>query len=254
MRIGIIGTGTIANALVRGIAADGHQITVSDRNATHAAQLAAEFDTVSIAPNQDVLDQSDVIFLGLMADVADTVLGALTFSPDHRVVSLMAGPSLAEVTAWVAPARAEALMIPFPAIARGNSPILTYPASPLLDQIFSARNTVIALAEPADMNSYLAAQAVLLPSIRLLADTAAWLGQRIDAPQQAEAFLRQLVGGSLLADPLTTSGVLDRISADLNTPGGLNAELRDVLQDRGAFQALQDGLDQLETRLKGDKT
>jgi len=250
MRIGIIGTGTIASAMVRGIAADGHQITVSMRSATRAAELAQAYDCVSIAPNQGVLDQSDVIFLGITADIAETVLTALTFSPDHRVISLMAGPSLTQVAAQIAPATAEALMIPFPAIAYGNSPILTSPASPLLQQIFGASNTVIALADPADLNSYLAAQAVLSPSIKLLADTAKWLGSRIDNPQQAEAFLRQLIGGSLLAEPLGASGVLDRMIADLNTLGGLNAQLRDLLQDRGTFQALQDGLDQLETRMK----
>lgn len=252
MRIGIIGTGTIASAVVRGIAGDGHRITVSKRNVRRAAQLAAEFDNVTIAPNQDVLDQSDVIFLGITADIADTVLPALTFSPDHHVISLMAGPSLAQIAAHIAPAKAEALMIPFPAIAQGNSPILTSPASALLQQIFGAKNTVIPLADPADLKSYLAAQAVLSPSIKLLADTADWLGSRINDPLQAEAFLRQLIGGSLLAEPLTEPGVLDRMIADLNTPGGLNAELRDFMQNRGTFQALKDGLDQLETRMKGD--
>ncbi|MFT7593602.1 MAG: pyrroline-5-carboxylate reductase [Paracoccaceae bacterium] len=252
MRIGIIGTGTIASAVVRGIALDGHQITVSERNAIRAAQLAADYDSVTVAPNQTVLDQSDVIFLGTTTDVADTVLTALTFSPHHRVISLMAGPSLAQIAAMVAPAQAEALMIPFPAIASGNSPILVCPASPLLQQIFSARNTVIPLADSADMHSYLAAQAVLSPSIKLLADTAKWLGQRINDPTQAEAFLRQLIGGSLLAAPLEAPGVLDQMIADLNTPGGLNAQLRDFLQESGTFQALQDGLDQLEVRTKGD--
>ena len=33
MRIGVIGTGTIASAVVRGIAGDGHAITVSERSA-----------------------------------------------------------------------------------------------------------------------------------------------------------------------------------------------------------------------------
>ena len=40
MKIGVIGTGTIATAVVQGIAGDGHQITVSDRSATNACALA----------------------------------------------------------------------------------------------------------------------------------------------------------------------------------------------------------------------
>ena len=55
MRIGFIGTGTIARAMVTGIANDGHAITVSNRGAAHAAHLANTFDAVTIAPNQTVL-------------------------------------------------------------------------------------------------------------------------------------------------------------------------------------------------------
>ncbi|MGR3696939.1 MAG: NAD(P)-binding domain-containing protein, partial [Roseovarius sp.] len=40
MRLGFLGTGTIAEAVVRGLAPDGHQITVSERSAVRAARLA----------------------------------------------------------------------------------------------------------------------------------------------------------------------------------------------------------------------
>lgn len=39
MKIGVVGTGTIATALVRCIAGDGHQITVSKRSAALARGL-----------------------------------------------------------------------------------------------------------------------------------------------------------------------------------------------------------------------
>ena len=68
MRIGVLGTGTIATAVVRGIAGDGHQISVSERSAENSAALAAEFGNVTVADNQAVLDRSDVVFLGLMAE------------------------------------------------------------------------------------------------------------------------------------------------------------------------------------------
>ncbi|WP_293963067.1 NAD(P)-binding domain-containing protein [Sneathiella sp.] len=40
MRIGVIGCGTIASAVIHGIAGDGHEITVSERTASHAKVLA----------------------------------------------------------------------------------------------------------------------------------------------------------------------------------------------------------------------
>lgn len=97
MKIGVIVTGTIATALVRGIAGDGHQITVSKRSAANAAGLARDLANVRVADNQAVLDQSDTVFVGLMAESAPRILAALRFRPDHRVILQMGGATLEQV-------------------------------------------------------------------------------------------------------------------------------------------------------------
>src|SRR6056297_1550795 len=79
MRIGVIGCGTIARAAVEGIVHDGHEITISERSAHHSASLAEAYENVQVADNQGVVDASDILFLGLMAEVAKDVLGSLTF-------------------------------------------------------------------------------------------------------------------------------------------------------------------------------
>ena len=104
MKIGVIGTGTIASAVVRGIAGDGHDIAVSERSAARAADLARAFDNVSVHDNAGVVAASDVIFLGLMAEAAGEILAGLPFRAGQRVISFMAGASLEEVAAMVAPA------------------------------------------------------------------------------------------------------------------------------------------------------
>ena len=83
MRIGVLGTGTIASAVVRSVADDGHSITVSRRSAAVSAALARDHASVSLAENQGVIDASDVILLGLMADAAPRVLDGLRFRPDQ---------------------------------------------------------------------------------------------------------------------------------------------------------------------------
>ena len=47
MRIGVIGCGTIASAVIRGIAQDDHQITVSERSASHSNALAETYENVT---------------------------------------------------------------------------------------------------------------------------------------------------------------------------------------------------------------
>ncbi len=240
MKIGVIGTGTIATALVRGIAGDGHQITVSERSAAHAAGLARDFANVRVAGNQAVLDQSDTVFLGLLAETAPRILAALRFRPDHRVISLMGGATLEQVGAMVAPARANAVMLPFPAIAQGGSAVLMLGDADLVNSIVGARNQVFVLKDAQDLAAYLCAQAVLSPVARMVGDAARWLAARSDDPAQAEAFLRALVASSLAG---TETGAL--IEA-LNTPGGYNQRLRLHMEAAGTGAALARGLDRLE--------
>ena len=105
MRIGFVGTGTIAAAMVNGIVADGHEIFVSERNAVISAELATQHPNVTVADNQAVVDNSDIVILGLLAPAARVVLPELTFYSRQRVFSVIVGITFAELSAWVAPAQ-----------------------------------------------------------------------------------------------------------------------------------------------------
>ncbi len=242
MNIGILGTGTITSAVVEGIAADGHVITVSERSRARSADLAARYDDVAAAGNQAVVDCSDVIFLGLMAETAPAVLADLSFRPDQRVITLMAGATLEEADAMVAPARAVAIMMPFPGIAQGGSPVMAQGDTVLIEEIFGASNTVFAVRDAAEMDAYLCAQAVLSPAVKLVDDAATWLGGRVRDPEQGEAFLRLLTGSSLLAAPCA-----EMLEA-LNTPGGYNQRLRQHMENARTGEELHRGLDDLAVR------
>ena len=248
MRLGFIGTGTIAAAMVNGIAKDGHEIVVSERNARISAELAQTHPNVTIADNQTVADQSDIIIIGLLDSAARHVLPALTFQSHHRVFSVVVGITFAELTEWVAPAREVGTFIPYPFIAQGDSPLLVYPQSETLTALFGERNHLIPLTSESDLNSYLAAQAVLSPTVKLLHETAGWLTKRTGDAVSAEKFLRILIGNYLTATPLDQPDTLAAMLRDLGTEGGLNAQLRDHFTDAGVYQTLENGLNELEKR------
>ena len=240
MRIGVIGCGTIANAAVHGISGDGHKITVSKRTARHAQALAEAYGNVTIADNQGVVDASDVIFLGLMAEVAPDVLRRLTFREGQRFISFMAGASLEQADAMVRPARAVAIMMPFPGIAHGGSPVMMQGDADLVREIFGARNSIFTLKNNDEMAAYLCAQAILSPVTRMVSDAADWLGERVTNKAQGEAFLRALISSSL-----SKSECAPLIEA-LNTPGGYNQRLRQHMEANGTGEAVRAGLDDLE--------
>ncbi|MEM6769907.1 MAG: NAD(P)-binding domain-containing protein, partial [Bacteroidota bacterium] len=126
MRVGFLGTGTIAAAMVRGIAGERHEIVVSERGRKFSAELSTEFPNVTIADNQTVVDESDVVIVGLMADVAREVLPTLRFRPNQHVFSVMVGIGYAELQAILSDVAEVGIFIPFPFIATGGSPLLVY--------------------------------------------------------------------------------------------------------------------------------
>lgn len=240
MRIGVIGCGTIASAVIRGIAEDRHRITVSERSASHANALAETYENVSIADNQSVVDASDVIFLGLMAEVAPDILGALRFRDEQRMISFMAAATLKQADAMVHPARVVAIMMPFPGISSGGTPIMMQGDAVLVGELFGARNSIFPLRDADEMAAYLCAQAVLSPVARMVSDAAEWLGERVSDKQQGEAFLRALVASNL--SDIESAALIEA----LNAPGGYNQRLRLHMEASGMGDALGRGLNQLE--------
>lgn len=241
MKLGFLGCGVISSAVVRGLAGQGHEILVSRRSDATSAALAAEIEEVSVAENAEVVAGAEIVFLGLMAEHAADILYDLRFRPDQAVISFMAGADLDRVAELVAPARAAAVVMPFPGIAKGGSPLMALGDQTLLELLFGARNTVFMVEDTAELNAYLSAQAVLSPAVALVGQAAQWLAEHSSDPAQGEAFLRVLVGSSLLG-----SECAPLIEA-LNTPGGYNQRLRIHMEQSGMPEALTAGLDNLKT-------
>ncbi|MEM6389151.1 MAG: NAD(P)-binding domain-containing protein [Pseudomonadota bacterium] len=239
MRIGVIGCGTIARAAVEGIAGDGHEITVSERGRRHSEYLAQTYQNVRVADNQGVVDASDVLFLAVMAEDAPEILGALTFREGQRAITFMAGASLEQVDAMVRPAHATAIMMPFPGIAQGGTPVMMYGNAEIVTELFGASNSVFPLQGQDEIDSYLCAQAVLSPVARMVSDTGDWLSERVANPAQGEAFLRELVASNL------KTSECDALIEALNTPGGYNQRLRLHMEAAGMGAALKSGLDKM---------
>jgi pyrroline-5-carboxylate reductase len=244
-RIGIIGTGEIAAALVRGLGGRGHVICVSPRNAGVAARLAAEVEGVTIAPNEAVVAGSDVVFLCLLARVAEEVLAGLPFRAGQAVISVMVDVPLARLRALCAPAREIAITIPLPPIAVGGCPLPVYPASPALEALFGDRNPVLTQPSEAALNAHLGVSALCSPILDQLREAADWLAGFTGDAGAAEAYVAAMIRGYL--PERAQAGDLAAALRALSTEGGLNATLRAAMAPSTAD--LRRGLDGFRDRL-----
>ena len=238
MKTGIIGIGSIGSAVATGLARAGLPVVISRRGAARSTALAAAFADITAAENQSVLDQTGVVFIALNDDAA-AALKPLEFRPDHVVISLMAGMELATLGRLIAPANARTIMIPFPAIADGGSPVLVMGDAALVEQIFGQTDSVIPVADRGELNAFLAAQAILSPVAVMVSGAAKWAGSHGGDTDKAERFLRRLIASSLSGMPS------DDLITALNTPDGYNQRLRQYFEQQGLSANIDTGLSKL---------
>ena len=101
---GVIGVGSIAAAMVVGWCdgvVDAPEVVLSPRNAERSAELAARFDSVRVATdNQAVVDAADVVVVCLLPGNAVEVLSGLRFRPDQASSARSPGSTSRGCARW----------------------------------------------------------------------------------------------------------------------------------------------------------
>lgn len=96
-RIGMLGAGNMASALIRGLLASKsvkpEQIVASDVRADHLKELEAQYGIKTYTDNKELAACSNVVVLAVKPQVIDRVLEQMAdaFSPDTLLVSIAAG-------------------------------------------------------------------------------------------------------------------------------------------------------------------
>jgi len=96
-RIGMLGAGNMAGALIRGLLASksvtAEQIVASDVRAEHLKELEAKYGIKTFSDNRELAAASNLVVLAVKPQVIDRVLDqtADSFGPDTLLVSIAAG-------------------------------------------------------------------------------------------------------------------------------------------------------------------
>lgn len=247
VRLGFVGTGALAESVVKGLQSlpgQRQQILLSPRSAAISTALAAAYPLVTRAEsNQEVVDGSEIVFLAVLPRQLREVATSLRFRPEQTVISLVAGVSLAELDAYVAPARTVCRAIPLPPIRFKRGPILLYPQIEPALSVLAPLGDVVPLDSEATMIKLTSATALMSSFFELQNTAAAWLRAEGVRDDTTASFVRSLFDGlSTLARQEEQAGhPLE--AAEHETKGGLNESVRRYLADKGWFAELQAALD-----------
>lgn len=158
LTLGFLGCGKISSAVCRGYAtAEGNgkpaRIFVSTRSADKSKALKDDFtDLVTVTDScEEIVAQSDVIFIGLLPGVARELLPTLSFE-GKMVISMMAAVDYSEILALTrCPTEKVVRTVPLPSNARQSGPILMHPPNAEAERLLRIVGTPVACTVEQEM-------------------------------------------------------------------------------------------------------
>jgi pyrroline-5-carboxylate reductase len=257
MDLGIVGTGTIAAAIIEGLLScddagrDVSKVLVSPRGADVAADLARRFARVEVASsNQAVVDGCQTVVLSVRPQIAEEVIRSLRFRPGQRIISLIAATQIEVLQRWIGldlPI-VRAIPLPFVSVRRGVTPI--FPPDAQAQALFDRLGTAIPCTSLAEFDLLAIASALMGSTYGIMEVAQGWLeAQGLPAPA-ARSYLAGLMANLGRVAEEGSVPFID-LRAEYSTKGGLNEQMFRVFSEQGGGAALTAALDSVASRLRG---
>jgi pyrroline-5-carboxylate reductase len=245
-RIGFIGAGAIASAIVEGLCEgrdDPPEVFLSPRGAGVGAELSRRYASVHVcADNQEVVDRSHVVVVAVRVPDRAEALTPLTVGDDKVVISAMAGVSLAELRDLLGSAAPAVRAIPLPAVRERSSVTILHPAHPVATALFDRLGGTLHLPDEEAFAVYSVLTSTISTHYAYLAALAAWAARQGVPSEDASRFIRAMFRNVGLS--LGDGRSLAQLTADHETPGGSNEHVRTTWLDGANLSALDDTLDE----------
>jgi pyrroline-5-carboxylate reductase len=229
-------------------------IVLSPRGTEKSAALKGEFPNLITvaADNQEVVDKSDIIFIGVLPKQCEEVLRALKFSERHTVVSLVSTARMALLHETCAPVPTGNIVraIPLPPVAKHRGATIMTPNNPAIASLFEMLGTVVPLETEALMMKMMPVSSLMGQFYAQQRATQQWLQKEgIDPDSAAKwtgAVFHCISYDSAKAGPHTFNELVQE-----QTAGGINEQVVREFTEGGVYDALSDSLDGILARVEG---
>ena len=256
MKIGFIGTGKITSSIIYGIYKSKLKISkiyISPRNKSIAKKLSKKFKAVKIAKNnQEIIDNSSLIFLALTPTVGLKILNTLKFTSAKKIISFIATISLSSLKK-LTKNKNIVRAIPLPPIEIKKGPIVVCPPNRIAKNFFNHLGSVIEVKSEKVCNKFWSTSALMAPFYELLKVSTDWLVRKGVNQSKATSYVTELFLGLSQDAVNKKSNGLKNLVAESQTPKGLNEQALKELQRGKFYSKLNKTLNNIHARLNKAK-
>ncbi len=254
MRFGFIGTGVIAEAIILGMLKADYpvdEIVVSARTKSVSKRLAQASDKIRICENNaDIVKAADLLFLAVLPQDAEHVLAPLEFSPEQKIVSLIATIPIAQLQEWT---RHDAIIcraIPLPSVADLTGVTAVFPPLDAAMGLFQELGTAIPANTLEEFDSFAVASGMMGLYFGFAECAAQWLCTQGTDYRGARAYLSTMLLGLANTAFQSPDESYEELRLRHTTPGGLNDQMFQRFVDEGGENALSHACQSVAERIR----
>ena len=253
MKLGFIGTGKIASAVVTGICISNisyKKIFISHRNKLMAQSLKKKYKRVTICKdNQKIIDSCDWIFLSVTPNVGEKIIKNLRFRSNQIIISFISTIALAELKKAIKVKAKIVRAIPLPPISLKKGPIPICPPNKKVKAFFDKVGTTIEIKNEKSSINFWSTSGMMAPFYQLLCSMTDWLVKRGVKRNDAQKYITSLFL-ALSEDAVVNSNKdLKHLVKESQTPKGLNEQGVNELTKAGFYTSLEKTLNSIHKRL-----
>ena len=253
MKLGFIGTGNIVSDVVTGICKSKisyKKIIISPRNKQKAKKLKKKFQKILIAKNnQDVIDNSDWVFLGVLPKVGEKILPKLIFKEKQTIISFISTINYKKLKKIVKKKSTIVRAIPMPPIRLGKGPVAIFPPNKKIKNFFNKIGTSIEIKNEKLSNNFWAISGTMASFYELLNVLSKWLTQKKLNKIQAQKYITHLYSALAELAVVNSNKPLKNFVKESQTPGGLNWQGVNDLRKAGYYKSLEKAVNNILKRL-----
>ena len=252
MILGFIGTGKISSSIIYGIFNSKlkvKRIYISSRNRNIAKKLIKKFRQVKILKdNQDIINKSSTIILGVTPNVGNKIISKLNFSKNKRIISLISTINL-EKLKKITKNKNIVRAIPLPPVEINKGPIIICPPNKNAKNLFKQLGTVIEIRDEKLSYKFWSTASIMGAFYEILNTSSNWLIKKGINKKIANNYISELFL-SLSQDAVNKqSQGFKKLVADSQTPKGLNMQVLKELKKGKFYSKFFKALDNVNKRV-----
>jgi len=254
MKLGFIGTGKIASSVIIGICSSKISFTkifVSPRNKKIAANLKKKFKKVIIAKNnQQIIDNSNWVFLSITPTVGKKILKNLKFKSNQTIISFISTITLSQLKRAIKVKAKIVRAIPLPPISLKKGPIPISPPNKKVKKFFDKIGSTIEIKNEKLSINFWSTSGMMASYYEILKVMSDWLVKKGIKRLDAQKYITSLFL-ALSEDAVVNSKkdlkFLVKVS---QTPKGLNEQGLKEMAKKGVYKSVLNTLNIIHKRLK----